>query len=191
LPGSGIHRHHILPKHMGGLDEDNNYTYLYPREHQIAHFLLWKIYKNPNDLRSMHMLGAKLTISQRKIVGIWCRDNKIGIHGSSSENRKQWALKGLETQKESNNKKTFYYWSTETGRKERCALGGKSGSKTQIKNKIGIFDSNKRTEYAKLGGQSLKGMICVTNGIHRTRIKPHLLDEYVSNGYRLGFTLFS
>jgi len=64
-------------------------------------------------------------------------------------------------------------------------------SKTQIKNKIGIFDSNKRTEYAKLGGQSLKGMICVTNGIHRTRIKPHLLDEYVSNGYRLGFTLFS
>ena len=48
--GSGIHRHHIIPRHSGGLDENANYTYLSVREHVIAHFLLWKIYKNPNDL---------------------------------------------------------------------------------------------------------------------------------------------
>ena len=38
-------RHHILPKCMGGVDE-NNITYLTPREHYIAHWLLCKIHKD-------------------------------------------------------------------------------------------------------------------------------------------------
>jgi hypothetical protein len=56
--GSGLHRHRILPGHSGGLYDENNITYLTVREHIIAHFLLWKIHKNPNDLRSMNMLGG-------------------------------------------------------------------------------------------------------------------------------------
>ena len=59
--GSGLHRHHIIPVHSGGTDEESNFTYLTVREHIIAHFLLWKIHRNPNDLRSMHMLGANLS----------------------------------------------------------------------------------------------------------------------------------
>jgi hypothetical protein len=46
-----LHRHHILPKHSGGLDKESNYSYLTIREHIAAHFLLWKIHKNPNDLK--------------------------------------------------------------------------------------------------------------------------------------------
>lgn len=57
-PGLGLHRHRILPGHSGGTYEESNCTYLTPREHIIAHFLLWKLYKNPNDLRSMNMLGG-------------------------------------------------------------------------------------------------------------------------------------
>ena len=41
--GSGLERHHILPRHSGGKNIESNYTYLTPREHTIAHFLLWKI----------------------------------------------------------------------------------------------------------------------------------------------------
>ena len=126
---SGLHEHHITPKHMGGNDEDFNLTYLNVREHILAHYLLWKIYKNPNDLRSMKMLGANLSSQHRKITGEFCRDNQIGFFSSSIEERKKWGIKGIESQKQDylNNKtKNFYYWSTEEGRKERASLGGKA-----------------------------------------------------------------
>lgn len=39
-----IERHHIIPKCMGGVDDDFNLVYLTAREHFIAHLLLLKIY---------------------------------------------------------------------------------------------------------------------------------------------------
>lgn len=183
--GSDIHRHHIIPKHSGGIDEENNYTYLTIREHIIAHFLLWKIYKNPNDLRSMYMLGAKLTYQQRKIVGEWCRDNNIGFF-KYKEQRKEWSKKGAKTQIKNkigiHNPSNF---------KKNASIGGKVGSKSQMSQGIAIFNIKERSKYASLGGKSLKGMICVTNGKHRTRIKPEKLEEYLLKGYKKGFTLFS
>lgn len=184
--GSNLHRHHIVPKHSGGIDEESNFTYLTIREHMIAHYLLWKIHKNPNDLRAMHMLGATLTSIHRKIVGEWCRDNDIGFHGASDDKKLEWRRKGAFSQIDKkvgiHNPENF---------KRNASLGGKAGSKTQIEQGLAIFDKEKRSEYASLGGKALKGMICVTNGSHRTRIKPEKLDEYLANGYRLGFTLSS
>ena len=184
--GSNLHRHHIVPKHSGGVDEESNFTYLTIREHVLAHYLLWKIYKNPNDLRSMYMLGANLTSAQRKIVGEWCRDNRIGFHGAPDDKKAQWRRKGALSQVAKkigiHNPENF---------KRNASLGGKAGSRSQIEHGIAIFDKEKRSEYASLGGKSLKGMLCVTNGSHRTRIKPEKLDEYLANGYQLGFTLSS
>jgi hypothetical protein len=124
---SGLHAHRILPGHSGGEYTEENVTYLTPREHVIVHFLLWKIYKNPNDLRSMNMLGAKLTLEQRIRVGKWCHENKIGFH-SDPKYARQGAeaarIKQKETYEKTGDKNNFYYWSTEEGRKERASLGG-------------------------------------------------------------------
>jgi hypothetical protein len=184
--GSDIHKHHIIPKHSGGNDEEYNFTYLSIREHILAHYLLWKIYKNPNDLRAMSMLGANLTHTQRKIVGDWCRDNHIGFHGANEEDKLEWRKRGIATQIENeigiHNPNNF---------KKYASIGGKAGAKVQLENGLTIFNPEKRQEYASLGGKSLKGMLCVTNGSHRTRIKPEKLDEYLANGYQLGFTLSS
>ena len=149
IPYSNLHRHHIIPKHSGGLDDENNYTYLTVREHIIAHFLLWKIYKNPNDLRSMKMLGANLTSFQRKTIGIYCRDNKLGIHGAAKKERKEWILKGIETQIK--NKIGIF---DPKNIHKNASLGGITGSKIQIKNKIGIFDPKNIHKNASLGGKS-------------------------------------
>ena len=35
--------HHIIPRSLGGTDELSNLTKLTPREHYLAHYLLWKI----------------------------------------------------------------------------------------------------------------------------------------------------
>jgi len=141
--GSGLHNHRIIPGHIGGEYNQENSTFLTPREHTIAHFLLWKIYRNPNDLRSMHMLGAKLTYEQRRIVGIWCADNNIGFHKYiGTDFHKEYSLKGIQTQKENYEnfgiKQSFYYWSTKEGIKERASLGGTASWEVQKSERNGL-----------------------------------------------------
>src|ERR1035437_3802514 len=50
-------RHHIHPKSMGGLDIDNNFVRLSPRQHFIAHLLLWKAYRNRSMTRAFNMIS--------------------------------------------------------------------------------------------------------------------------------------
>jgi len=124
--GSNLHKHHIIPKHSGGVNEDENITYLTIREHKIAHYLLWRIFQNPNDLRSYYMLGGKLTSKMRKIIGKWCVESKIGIFNPkhTPKDKAYWKKRGLD------------------------------GIKTQIKNKIGIFNPKTRSKYASMGGKA-------------------------------------
>ena len=185
---SGLHEHHVFPKHMGGDDSEENLTYLSVREHIIAHYLLWKIYKNPNDLRSMKMLGANLSSQHRKITGEFCRDNQIGFFSSSIEERKEWQIKGIENQKQDylNNKtKNFYYWSTEEGRKERASLGGKQRASAEFS----YWASKEgRQERASLGGKAHKGKRVMhlpeTKGWKR--ISPEEVNIKLNEGWKFG-----
>lgn len=43
-------KHHIIPKCMGGSDEDENFVLFTPREHVIAHRLLWEAFPNNYSL---------------------------------------------------------------------------------------------------------------------------------------------
>jgi len=191
--GSNIHRHHIVPRHSGGTDDSSNFTYLTIREHIIAHFLLWKIHKNPNDLRSMKLLGANLTSEQRKIVGIWCRDNKIGIHGYSKEQRLEWQRKGIESQKIKQDKNSFWWWSTEEGRKQRASIGGKIGGKKQADLKLGFHQPHIQRKAASLGGQSHKGKKCMykPGDVTFKRVKPEDIQTYLNEGYIFGSPISS
>ena len=45
-----IERHHIIPKSMGGSNKKENIVSFTPKEHFVAHHLLWKIYRT----RGMH-----------------------------------------------------------------------------------------------------------------------------------------
>jgi hypothetical protein len=130
---------------MDGQDDADNFTYLTPREHIIAHFLLWKIYGTVNDLRAMHMLGAELTYKQRRAVGRWCYDNKIGVHSDSYQFKQKDLEKGRATQKqeyENFGTKNWYYWSTLDGRAERAKLGGTIGGRVTKDRKVGWFSDD-------------------------------------------------
>jgi len=59
-PGSGLHKHHIQPKHSGGKDVETNYTYLTVQEHITAHHLLYLIHGLPEDILAMKVLRANL-----------------------------------------------------------------------------------------------------------------------------------
>lgn len=188
LPKSCLHKHHIVPKHFGGTDDDSNLTYLDVRKHIIAHFLLWKINGNINDLRSMRMLGAKLSVEYRRKIGLYCVENKIGIHGLTKEQRLIYSNRGLETQRKSGSKKSFYYWSTHEGRKERASLGGKS-SISSPKNPWSYWASEAgRKKRASLGGQSHKNKRAMYRPGDETFVRvPHdEIQKHLEEGYIFG-----
>ena len=49
-------RHHIIPKCMGGVDEEENLVDLTPEEHYVAHQLLVKIY--PDNVKVLYAIQA-------------------------------------------------------------------------------------------------------------------------------------
>lgn len=185
---SNLHRHHIVPKHMSGSEDESNFTYLTVREHQIAHYLLWKIHSNINDLRAMHMLGARLTSYQRKLTGKWCKENEIGFWNKKwIGERRNWRIKGADKQIKSGigihdpsnfakhasiggkasvlsgNNKAWMYWMSPEGMKQRASLGGKS-------------HKGKRTMF-RPGDKTF------------IRVKPEQWDEFLKIGYIFGSPL--
>lgn len=185
-PGSGLHRHHIIPIHNGGEDLENNVTYLTPREHVIAHYLLWRINKNPNDLRSMHMLGAELTPIQRKITGEFCRDNKLGMFNPKYKDQLfEWRKKGIQTQYES---KIGIH--DPKMKPKYATMGGKVGGKKQFEQKIGIHSHTleEKRYYSSLGAKALTGWKCM----HKPgegkyiRVKPSDIETKKLEGYIMG-----
>lgn len=187
---SGLHRHRIIPGHQNGTYDDNNCTYLTPREHVIAHFLLWKLNQNPQDLRSMHMLSAKLTLKQRRIVGVWCYENGIGLHNKKWDAyRDEWNRKGILSQKASGKKDTFYYWSTPEGRKERASLGGKASWVSGNNKKFAYWASPEgRKLRSSRGGLAMKGRIAMhrPNESSFKRINPEDVNKFLDMGYVFG-----
>lgn len=82
-------KHHIIPKCMGGKDEDDNYVLLTFREHIIAHKLLTRIYPD--------IPGLYLSVSLMLSTDISIDGKKISSKNfSNTKEAEKWKLKGLE-----------------------------------------------------------------------------------------------
>lgn len=63
------HKHHIIPKHMGGTDDPNNLIELTIEEHAQAHFNLWEKFGCIEDKIAWECLsGRKLSEEERIIL---------------------------------------------------------------------------------------------------------------------------
>jgi len=183
---SGYHRHHIVPSHMGGEDVESNYCYLTVREHIIAHFLLWKIHGNVNDLRAMYMLGANITSQQRVVMGKWCAENKIGFFADKhKDERKEWIRRGIKTQQE---KKLGIF--NPDMLSEYATLGGAASQRSKNATQWGIRKDDpdrdkKRKAICSKGGKAMKGMVWMWLDGKMTKFKEELIEEKMKEGYRL------
>lgn len=57
----GFHRHHIIPKHMGGTDDPSNIIYLTSEEHAEAHKILWEKHGFLEDFIAWKALEGSIT----------------------------------------------------------------------------------------------------------------------------------
>lgn len=70
----GYHRHHIIPKHMGGDDSKENLVYLTPEEHALAHLELYEKYGKYEDAQAFNTLSSQ-----------WLNGRSIGGYKQSEE----------------------------------------------------------------------------------------------------------
>lgn len=54
------HKHHIIPKHMGGTDAPENLKRVTIRQHAIEHRKLWKKYEKIQDYVAWKMLSGQM-----------------------------------------------------------------------------------------------------------------------------------
>ena len=58
--------HHIIPKSMGGTNCASNLVSLTPKEHFVAHHLLWKIHKNSKMHYAFWLMATRCSIDGRR-----------------------------------------------------------------------------------------------------------------------------
>lgn len=98
-------------------------------------------------------------------------------------NKRVWNRKNKATQK-----KTFHYWSTKEGRKERSSLGGKSSIKSS-NNPWSYWASEEgRKQRSSMGGKAHKGKKCMYKPGDKSfiRVKPEDIQSYLNEGYIFG-----
>ena len=67
VPDGYIERHHIIPRCLGGSDEQSNLVALYPEEHFLAHVLLVKLYpKERNLIYAVNKMCRPIKTGRRK-----------------------------------------------------------------------------------------------------------------------------
>ena len=100
------HKHHIIPKHMGGTDDPENLIELSIEEHAEAHKLLFEKHGKKEDywawMGLSGMLGREELIleiakEQGKKMGKLSYEKGIGLFGMSDEKRQESCSKGGKT----------------------------------------------------------------------------------------------
>jgi hypothetical protein len=80
--GEGIYyeSHHIIPKWLGGSDNKDNRILLTAKEHFIAHFLLWKHYRDRQSALAFHKMAKSSNNKQeRKFTSVQFEKAKIAF----------------------------------------------------------------------------------------------------------------
>ena len=174
------HKHHIIPKHMGGTDEPSNIIELTREEHAITHLLLYEKYGKKQDLGAYYLLTGQTDEANR----IAC---SLGGSVQGKKNAESGHMKNIQ--------------------KLGASLGGKRSAEVcKEENKNAFFDPLLRIKIAKLGGsvqgkknaesghlkkiaqlpnKRTKGKCWITDGISNKMIN---IGENIDDGWRKGKT---
>jgi len=117
--------HHILAKSMGGSDEPMNLILLTPKEHYIAHFLLWRIYRNREMAMAYRMMCNKSSRQyqiDKELYGKLGHSEDTKIKMSSSAKKKP--IRTKETQEKINKALRYNYKNSNTAQRISNTMKG-------------------------------------------------------------------
>jgi hypothetical protein len=83
-PSTYVEKHHILPRFASGLDEEKNLVQLTYRDHITAHYIRWRVYKDPRDLTAYKIMSGQVSDIRREIASL---GGKIGGQIAQQQNK--------------------------------------------------------------------------------------------------------
>lgn len=202
--------HHVIPKCLGGTDENSNVVNLTPEEHYIAHLLLVKMYPNNHKLLQAAMMmranrpSNKLYGWLRRKFSESCKKTRKG--SGNTQYGTIWICNVL-TKKNAKIKKTdcipvgWVKGRSVWNAKPVCNLSVDEKKKIKalkisrtLKQKyangtrkaaIVTDDMKKKLSQRQKGNLSLTGRIWITNGVNNKAIKK---EEQLPTGWYKGKT---
>ena len=161
------HKHHIIPRHMGGSDESSNIVVLSIEEHAEEHRKLWSQYGKWQDYLAYCALSKQVSVAEiTHLKRVLANRGKIVLE--STREKLRAANTGKRASEETKKK-----MSQNNGMKN-AAIAKSHSEKMKIK-----MRGNKNG----LGGKSSSGMIKINNGIDEKFIHP---DESLPFGWVKG-----
>jgi hypothetical protein len=159
------HKHHIIPKHMGGTDNLENLIELSVEEHSHAHLRLYEQYGKKEDLCAYYMLSGKSQDPEfKKLVcslggiGSYKKRKELGIahlpffgKDLTPNEKREICSKGGKNQGKRNAESGHM---REIQKLSDPSAAGKKGGATTISRGRGAFgDPVERKKVASLGGK--------------------------------------
>jgi len=188
-----IEKHHIIPKCFGGLDTEDNLVKLYPREHYIAHLLLYKIQTEKRKI--YQMLKVVVAMSGRKGFNSrlyeeakikfskMCSERMTGenhhMYGKIHPNKGKRNLFNLSDEakrKCSENQKGLVMCKS-LSNPERGIL---KVTKEEFDNNIDLVGTTYNCN------SKVKGRIGIHKGDEKKLVEPDLLEKYLKDGWIKG-----
>ena len=209
------HKHHIIPKHMGGTDDPSNLIELSVEEHSKAHLLLYEQYGKKEDLCAHYMLSGKSQDPEfKKMI---CSLGGTALAKKRKESGDKWGFALMNPDElfeiQSANGKFQGKRNADSGHMQKIqklsdlSSAGKKGGDTTIARGRGSFaDPIERLKSASNGGKTQgrknaesghlkriaqlpnkknRGMVWITDGSTNKMIQP---TDYIPEGYRKGKT---
>jgi len=146
------HKHHIIPKHMGGGDEPKNITELSIEEHALEHKKLYEEFGKKEDYIAWK--GLEGSIGLEEIISLKC---SIG------------GKKGVETLKEL---KICSFFNEEL--RTIVSYRGRLACKEKGS---GFYDSELQSILGKRGGPKNKGFVWLNDGNVNIKYSPKMQDK--------------
>lgn len=209
------HKHHIIPKHMGGSNDPSNLIELSVEEHSQAHLKLYEQHGKKEDLCAYYMLSGKSQDPEfKKMV---CSLGGNALAKKRKESGEQWGFSLMNPDDlfniQSANGKLQGKKNAESGHIQQIqkladsvAAGKKGGAATIASGKGAFADPVERLKSASKGGKTQgkknaesghlkriaqipskknRGMMWITNGETNKMIQP---TDHIPDGYQKGKT---
>ena len=160
------HKHHIIPKHMGGTDDPTNLIELTVKEHAEAHLNLYNQYNKKEDLCAYYMLSGKsqdpefkklvcslggiASLNKRKELGI----DHLPFFGKDLTDEEKYLIcaKGGKTQGKRNAESGHMHHIRKLS--NPVESGRKGGTTTMLRGKGAFADPAERLKSASKGGKT-------------------------------------
>jgi len=156
-PNERTHKHHIIPKYMGGSNEPENLVEVTLTQHTMFHFCNYQLWGNEEDFIAWRGLSNQIDLDQIKLEAMVLGAKKAGQ--KNKENGTGFFKLTVEQRNEHNRKAGQKSYEKETGvhnlTPEQRTKNGKKGGQKAYEQKVGIHNlsSEQLSENGKKGGK--------------------------------------